>query len=44
VRAATFGAVDPQDSWQQHLADTLREGYLLGDPRTVSSDGAVPAR
>jgi succinate dehydrogenase flavoprotein subunit len=32
---AALGTVDPQDSWQQHFADTLREGYFLGDPRTV---------
>jgi succinate dehydrogenase / fumarate reductase flavoprotein subunit len=30
---AALGTRDPEDSWQQHLADTLREGYLLGDPR-----------
>jgi succinate dehydrogenase / fumarate reductase, flavoprotein subunit len=32
---AALGTVDPQDSWQQHFADTLREGYLLADPRVV---------
>lgn len=32
---AALGTVDPQDSWQQHFADTLREGYYLADPRTV---------
>ena len=32
---AALGTVDPEDSWQQHFADTLREGYLLGDPRVV---------
>jgi succinate dehydrogenase / fumarate reductase flavoprotein subunit len=32
---AALGTVDPGDSWEQHAADTLREGYLLGDPRTV---------
>ncbi|MGH2751941.1 MAG: FAD-dependent oxidoreductase [Actinomycetota bacterium] len=26
---------DPEDSWQQHYADTLREGYFLSDPRVV---------
>jgi succinate dehydrogenase / fumarate reductase, flavoprotein subunit len=30
-----LGTVDPQDSWQQHFADTLREGYFLADPRVV---------
>ena len=32
---AALGTVDPQDSWQQHFADTLKEGYYLGDPITV---------
>jgi succinate dehydrogenase / fumarate reductase, flavoprotein subunit len=32
---AALGTVDPQDSWQQHFADTLREGYSLSDPRVV---------
>jgi succinate dehydrogenase / fumarate reductase flavoprotein subunit len=32
---AALGSVDPADSWQQHFADTIKEGYFLGDPRTV---------
>jgi succinate dehydrogenase / fumarate reductase, flavoprotein subunit len=32
---AVLGTRDPDDSWQQHFADTLEEGYLLGDPRVV---------
>jgi succinate dehydrogenase / fumarate reductase flavoprotein subunit len=32
---AALGTRDPQDSWQQHFGDTLREGYFLGDPRMV---------
>lgn len=32
---AALGTVDPEDSWQQHFADTLREGYHLSDPRTA---------
>lgn len=32
---AAFGTMDPEDSWQQHAADTLREGYFLADPRVV---------
>jgi succinate dehydrogenase / fumarate reductase flavoprotein subunit len=32
---AALGTIDPQDSWQQHFADTLREGYFLADPRVV---------
>jgi succinate dehydrogenase / fumarate reductase, flavoprotein subunit len=34
---AALATVDPQDSWQQHAADTLKEGYLLADPRTVTT-------
>jgi succinate dehydrogenase / fumarate reductase flavoprotein subunit len=32
---AALGTVDPEDSWQQHYIDTMREGYGLGDPRAV---------
>jgi succinate dehydrogenase / fumarate reductase flavoprotein subunit len=32
---AALGTRDPEDSWQQHFADTLAEGYFLGDPRVV---------
>lgn len=32
---AALGTVDPDDSWQQHFADTLREGYFLADPAMV---------
>jgi succinate dehydrogenase / fumarate reductase, flavoprotein subunit len=32
---AVLGTRDPEDSWQQHFADTVKEGYLLGDPRVV---------
>jgi succinate dehydrogenase / fumarate reductase, flavoprotein subunit len=32
---ASLGTVDPEDSWQQHFADTMREGYFLSDPRVV---------
>ena len=32
---AALGSVDPQDSWQQHFADTVAEGYFLGRPRQV---------
>jgi succinate dehydrogenase / fumarate reductase flavoprotein subunit len=32
---AALGTRDPDDSWQQHFADTLREGYFLSDPRVV---------
>src|SRR5436305_12977189 len=33
---AALGTVDPEDSWEQHFADTLREGYYLSDPRVVA--------
>jgi succinate dehydrogenase / fumarate reductase flavoprotein subunit len=32
---AVLGTRDPEDTWQQHFADTINEGYLLPDPRTV---------
>jgi succinate dehydrogenase / fumarate reductase flavoprotein subunit len=32
---AALGTVDPEDSWQQHFADTYRESYLLAHPRVV---------
>src|SRR5262245_44925768 len=32
---AALGSVDPQDSWEQHFADTVREGHFLGHPRFV---------
>src|ERR687897_1250169 len=32
---AAIGTRDPEDSWQEHFADTLKEGYNLPDPRVV---------
>ncbi len=32
---AAFGNVDTDDSWEQHFADTMIEGYGLSDPRMV---------
>ena len=32
---AALGTVDPEDSWEQHFADTFKEGYYLSDPRVV---------
>ena len=32
---AALATVDPEDSWQQHFADTLKEGYFLSDPRVA---------
>ena len=40
---AALGTMDPDDSWQQHAADTLKESYLLAHPRTVQlvAEGAA---
>ncbi|WP_433158637.1 L-aspartate oxidase [Kribbella sp. CA-247076] len=32
---AALATMDPEDSWQQHAADTLQESYLLANPETV---------
>jgi succinate dehydrogenase / fumarate reductase flavoprotein subunit len=32
---AAFGNVDENDSWKQHFADTMIEGYGLSEPRMV---------
>jgi succinate dehydrogenase / fumarate reductase flavoprotein subunit len=32
---AALGTRDSEDSWEQHFADTLKEGYYLSDPRTA---------
>lgn len=32
---AALATVDPEDSWQQHFADTYLEGYGIGDHRTI---------
>lgn len=32
---AALGTMDPDDSWQQHAADTIKESYYLADPHTV---------
>ena len=32
---AAFGNVDPEDSWEQHFADTYIEGYGLSEPEVV---------
>lgn len=33
--SAALAIADPDDSWEQHAADTLRESSLLADPRAV---------
>lgn len=32
---AALATMDPEDSWQQHAADTIKESYDLANPRTV---------
>ncbi|MEM9155159.1 MAG: FAD-binding protein, partial [Cyanobacteria bacterium P01_F01_bin.33] len=32
---AAFANVDPEDSWQQHFADTYLEGYGIAEPRAI---------
>jgi succinate dehydrogenase / fumarate reductase, flavoprotein subunit len=32
---AALGTVDPEDSWQQHFADTFRDGYMLNNAAMV---------
>jgi succinate dehydrogenase / fumarate reductase flavoprotein subunit len=32
---AALATMDPEDTWQQHAADTLQESYLLANPHTV---------
>ncbi|HEU4722752.1 MAG TPA: FAD-dependent oxidoreductase, partial [Gemmatimonadaceae bacterium] len=41
---AALGTVDPEDTWQQHAADTLKESYLLANPETVQTVAAGAAR
>jgi succinate dehydrogenase / fumarate reductase, flavoprotein subunit len=40
---AALATMDQADTWQQHAADTLAEGYLLADPRIVQivTEGAA---
>src|SRR5918996_1452845 len=40
---AALATMDPDDTWQQHAADTLTESYLLADPATVQvvTEGAA---
>ncbi|WP_419200094.1 L-aspartate oxidase [Paenarthrobacter nitroguajacolicus] len=41
---AALGTMDPEDSWQQHAADTLRESYFLADPSIVETVARNAAR
>lgn len=40
---AALSTMDPEDTWQQHAADTIRESYLLANPLTVQivAEGAA---
>jgi succinate dehydrogenase / fumarate reductase flavoprotein subunit len=40
---AALATMDPEDTWQQHAADTLKESYLLANPHTVQivTEGAA---
>jgi succinate dehydrogenase / fumarate reductase flavoprotein subunit len=40
---AALATVDPEDTWQQHAADTIKESYLLANPITVQivTEGAA---
>jgi succinate dehydrogenase flavoprotein subunit len=40
---AALGTMDPEDTWLQHAADTLKESYFLADPHTVQivAEGAA---
>ena len=42
---AALATMDPEDTWQQHAADTLKESYLLANPHTVQivTEGAAGA-
>ncbi len=41
---AALSTMDPEDSWEQHAADTLKESYLLADPRVVRTVAQGAAR
>ena len=34
---ASFGNLDPEDSWEQHFADTYIEGYGIGNPSLIET-------
>ncbi|MGP3961065.1 L-aspartate oxidase [Nonomuraea sp. 3N208] len=40
---AALATMDPEDTWQQHAADTIKESYLLANPKTVQivTEGAA---
>ena len=41
---AALATMDPEDTWQQHAADTLRESYFLADPAIVETVARGAAR
>ncbi len=32
---ASLGSLDPEDSWEIHAADTIKEGHFINDPEAV---------
>jgi glycine/D-amino acid oxidase-like deaminating enzyme len=40
---AALATMDPEDSWEQHAADTLRESYWLADPLARRSPARMTA-
>jgi succinate dehydrogenase / fumarate reductase flavoprotein subunit len=34
---AALATMDPEDTWQQHAADTIKESYFLANPHTVET-------
>src|SRR6187549_1852309 len=32
---AALATMDPEDTWQQHAADTIKESYFLANPHTA---------
>jgi succinate dehydrogenase / fumarate reductase flavoprotein subunit len=41
---AALATMDPEDSWRQHVADTLKESYLLAIPTRCRSSPRAPPR
>ncbi|MCH1883274.1 FAD-binding protein [Agrococcus sp. ARC_14] len=41
---AALATMDPEDTWQQHAADTLRESYFLAEPAIVETVAKGAAR
>jgi len=39
---ASLGTLDPEDRWEIHAADTIREGHFVCDPRVPHRAGLRP--